>query len=81
MRYYFILFGRVYIHPMTRFRSVASKSFGLSDRARIRDGDKFHTACLLACTDRNFPPRRKREKEREREIEKKERNWEEREKM
>lgn len=43
---------------MTRFRSVASKSFGLSDRARIRDGDKFHAACLLACTDRNFPPRR-----------------------
>jgi len=56
---------------MTRFRSVASKSFGLSDRARIRDGDKFHTACLLACTDRNFPPRRKREKERDRE----ERKW------
>lgn len=44
---------------MTRFRSFTSKSFGLSDRARIRDGDKFHAACLLACSDRNFPPRRK----------------------
>lgn len=40
---------------MTRFRrSFASKSFGLSDRARIRDDDKFHAACLLACTGRNF---------------------------
>lgn len=53
---YFIPFGCTHpISTMTRFRrSFASKSFGLSDRARIRDDDKFHAACLLACTDRNF---------------------------